>query len=179
MAGRARRHRVRPEAGAGRELAYRVDLQRAGRSHPAHRQQRQGPRQRRDGLRDVRAFGQILPANSFLQSQVGMEQPTHTATAPRAVFWRTALGKSFRQEQGVGRMWSPMVELLADRDLVTGAKTNWDVLPQFQVTLNRRQHVRANVGVRVPANNRAGRSMQVVVLSAWDWFDGGLLEGWR
>ena len=74
-------------------------------------------------------------------------------------------------------MWSPMVELLADRDLRTGAKTNWDVLPQFQVTLNRRQHIRANVGVRVPASNREGRSAQVVFYLLWDWFDGGLSGG--
>jgi hypothetical protein len=108
-----------------------------------------------------------------------MENPTHTSTAPRAVYWRTALGKSFREGQGVGRMWSPIVELLADRDLLTGAKTNWDVQPQFQVTLNRRQHIRANVGVRLPASNREGRSAQIVFYLLWDWFDGGLLEGWK
>jgi len=123
--------------------------------------------------------GQILPGNSFLQAQLGMENPTHTSTAPRAVYWRTALGKSFREGQGVGRMWSPIVELLADRDLLTGAKTNWDVQPQFQVTLNRRQHIRANVGVRLPASNREGRSAQIVFYLLWDWFDGGLLEGWK
>jgi mono/diheme cytochrome c family protein len=125
------------------------------------------------------SVGQILPGNSFVQAQLGMENPTHTSTAPRAVYWRTALGKSFRQEDGVGRMWSPIVELLADRDLLTGAKTNWDVQPQFQVTLNRRQHIRANVGVRVPASNREGRSAQIVFYLLWDWFDGGLLEGWK
>ena len=76
-------------------------------------------------------------------------------------------------------MWSPMMELLADRDIVTGAKTNWNVVPQFQVTLNKRQHIRANVGVSVPANNRVGRSTQVVFYLLWDWFDGGFLEGWK
>jgi hypothetical protein len=72
-----------------------------------------------------------------------------------------------------------MVELLADRDLETGAKVNWDVQPQFQVTLNRRQHVRANIGVRIPVTNTSGRPVQVVFYLLWDWFDGGLLEGWK
>jgi cytochrome c553 len=125
------------------------------------------------------SFGQLLPKNSFLQLQVGTEQPTHRDTAPAAVFGRAAIGTSFRQERGVGRMWSPMVELLADRDWVSGARTNFDVVPQFQVTLSRRQHVRANLGVRIPATNTAGRPVQVVFYLLWDWFDGGLLQGWR
>ena len=76
-------------------------------------------------------------------------------------------------------MWSPMLELITDRDLEDGAKTNVDVMPQFQVTLNRRQHVRVNVGLQVPVANTTGRSKQVVFYLLWDWFDGGLLEGWR
>lgn len=125
------------------------------------------------------ALGQALPGNSFVQVQAGMEFPTSSKNLPRATFWRTALGKSIQADRGLGRMWTPMVEFLADRDLVKGARTNWDVLPQFQVTLSKRQHIRANVGVRVPANNTAGRSTQVVFYLLWDWFDGGLREGWK
>jgi hypothetical protein len=72
-----------------------------------------------------------------------------------------------------------MVELLADRELASGAKTDWDVMPEMQVTLSKRQHIRASVGVRVPATNTAGRSTQVMFYLLWDWFDGGLREGWR
>ncbi len=125
------------------------------------------------------SYGQLLPAHFFFQGQMGADQPTHTETAPKSLFWRASLGKSFRQGGGLGRMWSPMVEVLADRDLVTGAKTNYDVLPEFQVTLNKRQHVRADIGVRIPATNTAGRPVQVVFYLLWDWFDGGLLEGWK
>jgi hypothetical protein len=71
-----------------------------------------------------------------------------------------------------------MVEFLADRELTTGAKTKWDVLPEMQVTLNRRQNIRANLGVRVPVNNTAGRSIQIVFYLLWDWADGRLNEGW-
>ena len=82
------------------------------------------------------------------------------------------------QENGLGRLWSPMVELLADRELATGEKVNWDVLPQLQVTLSRRQHIRANIGVRFPVNNTGSRSTQLVFYLLWDWFDGGLRDGW-
>jgi mono/diheme cytochrome c family protein len=125
------------------------------------------------------AYGQILPAHMFLQGQVGTEQPTSTEDTPRAVFGRAALGTSLRQENGVGRMWSPMLELLTDRDLEEGARTSVDLMPQVQVTINRRQHIRVNVGLQVPVANRTGRSKQVVFYLLWDWFDGGLLDGWR
>ena len=110
---------------------------------------------------------------------LGTEQPTSTEETPRAIFTRAALGTSFRQEAGVGRMWSPMLELITDRDLEDGAKTNVDIMPQMQVTINRRQHIRGSVGFQVPVANTTGRSKQVVFYLLWDWFDGGFLEGWR
>ena len=125
------------------------------------------------------AFGQILPAQWFLQMQGGTEQPTSTASTPRAVFGRAALGRSFREESGLGRLWSPMLELVSDRDLEDGARTSVDLLPQFQVTLNRRQHIRISAGLQIPVANTAGRSKQVVCYFLWDWFDGGLLDGWK
>jgi hypothetical protein len=72
-----------------------------------------------------------------------------------------------------------MIELLSDRDLADGAKTNLDLLPQFQVTLNRRQHIRVSAGLQLPVNNTTGRSKQVVFYFLWDWFDGGLQDGWK
>jgi hypothetical protein len=123
--------------------------------------------------------GQILPSASFVQFQIGTDQPASTEKAPRTLFWRLAAGRSFRQEAGVGRLWTPMLELVSDRDFSEGARTNLDVVPQFQVTLSRRQHVRANVGLEMPATNREGRSTQLVFYLLWDWFDGGLFEGWR
>jgi mono/diheme cytochrome c family protein len=125
------------------------------------------------------AFGQILPRRSFVQIQAGAELPPDTEKAPRAAFFRTAVGKTFAQNQGFGRIWTPMMEFLADREFETGARTNWDIVPQMQVSLSRRQHILANVGVRTPANNRAGRGTELVFYVLWDWFDGGLREGWR
>jgi cytochrome c553 len=125
------------------------------------------------------AFAQLLPAQSFVQLQAGTNQPTDTSKAPRAVFWRAALGKSFRQSGGLGRMWTPMTEFVASRDFITHARTDWDVVPQFQVTLSQRQHVRANLGFRIPVTNTADRPIQAVFYILWDWFDGGLREGWK
>jgi hypothetical protein len=125
------------------------------------------------------SVGQILPASSFVQFQIGTDQPTSTEQSPRTLFWRAAAGRSFRQESGLGRLWSPMLEVVSDRDFEEGATANIDVVPQFQVTLNRRQHIRVNVGLEIPATNRTGRSKQLVFYLLWDWFDGGLLEGWK
>jgi hypothetical protein len=72
-----------------------------------------------------------------------------------------------------------MVEFLADRDLQDGAKTNWDVLPEMQVTISRRQHVRFAIGVRSPMTNTQGRTPQVLMYVLWDWADGKLWEGWK
>jgi hypothetical protein len=124
------------------------------------------------------AFGQMLPRNSFVQTQVGAELPTNTARASQAVFWRTAVGSSVAKKN-FGRLFTPMVEVIADRNLQRGAKTNWDVLPEVQVTLSKRQHIRANFGVQFPVTNTGGRSTQVAFYLLWDTFDGGLFDGWR
>ncbi len=124
------------------------------------------------------AWGQLLPSEGFLQFQAGLELPTRTRDAPRAAFWRTAMGRGFSQRRGDGRYWAPMVEFLADREFETGARVLWDVVPQLHVTLSRRQHIRANFGVRIPANHTTGRSVQLVFYLLWDRFDGGLTEGW-
>jgi mono/diheme cytochrome c family protein len=124
------------------------------------------------------AFGQILPADSFLQAQAGFELPFDTARAGREAFGRAALGKTFTEGR-FGRSWSPMIEWLATRDLDDEATVQWDVVPQMQVTLSRRQHIMINVGIRVPISERAGRSTQVITYFLWDWFDGGLFDGWR
>jgi len=49
----------------------------------------------------------------------------------------------------------------------------------MQVTLNKRQHIRANVGFSIPTANTAGRAKQLVFYLLWDFFDGGLKDGWK
>jgi mono/diheme cytochrome c family protein len=125
------------------------------------------------------SYGQLLSRDSFLQFQSGIELPTRPEEANKAAYWRFNFGKRLYQGLGYGRMWTPMIELVADRELATGANTNWDLLPQFQVTLSRRQHIRANIGIKFPVNNAGPRSTQVLFYLLWDWFDGGLRDGWK
>lgn len=124
------------------------------------------------------AFDQLLPANAFVQTQFGADLPRHTDIAPQTIFFNAAVGKSFAPQSGFGRLWTPMTEIVADHDLVDHAKTNWDVVPQMQVTISKRQHIRGDLGVRIPVTNTAGRARQVVFYLLWDWQDGRLNEGW-
>jgi len=122
------------------------------------------------------AFGQRLSARAFLQAQAGGGIPVDR-DRPDEAFWRVVLGTQFRQRE-FGRLWAPMVELLASRELRSGASTHWDAAPQVHVTLSTRQHIRANVGVRVPINDREGRPAQFLGYLLWEWFNGGLFTGW-
>jgi mono/diheme cytochrome c family protein len=124
------------------------------------------------------AYGQILPASSFLQVHTGFELPAHPDKQPRAYYLRTAIGRTFATDGGLGRRWSPMVEVVGDRDLGTGSTTNWDVVPQVQIPMSKRLHILGSVGLRVPVNNTVDRPRQFMFYVLWDWVDGGLLEGW-
>jgi mono/diheme cytochrome c family protein len=125
------------------------------------------------------AFDQLFRTNTFVQTQFGADLPRHTDIAPQSLFFNTAIGQSIAADHGFGRVWSPMMEFVAARDLVDNAKTNWDVVPQMQVTISKRQHIKADLGVRVPVTNTAGRNVQIVFYILWDWQDGRLNEGWR
>jgi mono/diheme cytochrome c family protein len=123
------------------------------------------------------AYGRMLPRDAFLHLQGGLELPLKSSRAEEEAFWRGTIGRSFTEGR-FGRVWSPMVEILGSRALNSGAGVDWDAVPQFQVTLNQRQHVMANLGVRIPLNHRDERDAQVMLYLLWDWFDGGLFEGW-
>jgi hypothetical protein len=123
------------------------------------------------------SYGHILPRDFFFQAQVGLELPADTDRATEEGFWRFGLGRTFTAGPW-GRAWSPMVEILGARELASGETTHWDAVPQFQVTLNQRQHVMANFAVRIPINDTASRDPEIFVYLLWDWFDGGFFEGW-
>lgn len=121
-------------------------------------------------------FGQMLPRDSFLQTQVGLGLPLSSGH-DKELFWRAAIGTTLEQGR-FGRLWSPMLEVLAARPLATGARIEWDLLPGAQVTLNTRQHVRLAAGVRLPVNDRDHRNKSVIVYLLWDWYEGGFFKGW-
>jgi hypothetical protein len=124
------------------------------------------------------ALGQMLPSEGFVQFQIGAELPFDTKKAAKETFVRAAIGKSF-VEGRFGRTWSPMVEFIGARELVDDEKTQWDFVPQMQVTLSKRQHIMVSAGLRAPLTDRSARDVQVLAYFLWDWFDGGLLDGWR
>jgi hypothetical protein len=123
------------------------------------------------------AFGQILPSAFFVHSQAGAEFPFDTDRANREAFWRVALGRTF-ESPGFGRAWSPMVEILGGREFEDDAGNSWDLVPQMQVTLSKRQHIMMNFGVRVPLTESGPRKTEVLFYLLWDWFDGGFTQGW-
>jgi mono/diheme cytochrome c family protein len=121
--------------------------------------------------------GQAIGGNGFLQAHAGIELPGDTAKAAREAFLRLALGRTFF-EGGFHREWSPIVELIAARPIESGARAEWDVVPQLQVSLSRRHHVLVNAGVQLPIANREGRGRSFHAYLLWDWFDGGFFSGW-
>jgi hypothetical protein len=124
------------------------------------------------------AYDQLFKTNTFIQTQFGADLPRHTDIAPQSVFFNTAIGQIIATDHRLGRAWTPMMEFIAERDLVDLAKTKWDVLPQMQVTISHRQHIRGDFGVRVPATNTTGRAIQLQLYLLWDWQDGKIDEGW-
>lgn len=123
-------------------------------------------------------WGQMIGANGFLQFYGGVEIPSDRARGSDEGFLRTAGGYTFARDQGHGRAWTPMTELLLAKP--KGSSTEVDVVPQLQVSLSKLQHVLLDVGVRIPITERGGgRSTQVMTYVLWDWFDGGLFQFWK
>jgi mono/diheme cytochrome c family protein len=122
-------------------------------------------------------FGKLLPNDSFLQFQGIVELPNDSAFEDELVM-RAAYGRTWTADTPFGRAWTPILEVLGARELTGGASTEWDVAPQLQVSLSTRQHVQACVGFRVPVTDRGNRPTEFVFYLLWDWFDGGVLQGW-
>ncbi|MBN1948059.1 MAG: transporter [Bradymonadales bacterium] len=123
------------------------------------------------------SFGQDFGPGGFLQVQAGAELPFDPDKAEMEGFWRAVYGHTFTQGR-FGRAWSPMVEVLGASEFEEDAAISWDIVPQFQVTLNTRQHVMANLAVRIPLEPDNDRPVEVLAYLLWDWFDGGFFEGW-
>jgi mono/diheme cytochrome c family protein len=122
--------------------------------------------------------GQLFRTNTFIEFQGGAILPTDTSKAPQNTFWYTTIGQMIPAGRGLGRLWTPMLEILGSRDLVSQARTDWDLVPEMQVTLSKRQQVRGAIGVRTPVNNTSGRSPAVMFYVLWDWQEGSLFKGW-
>jgi hypothetical protein len=118
---------------------------------------------------------QLLPHHAFVQLQAGAAV-AYDRSFPDEAFGRIALGDSVVPVRH-GRLFAPMVEVIAARELASDAVTEVDVVPELQVTLSARQHIRAAAGVQVPVTERS-RDPVGLVYVLWDIADGGVLEGW-
>jgi hypothetical protein len=123
-------------------------------------------------------FSQTLPNDFFLHAQAALEFPLNKDGADNEGLLRIAFGRSFSSKP-YSRTWSPMIEFLASRELGPDGTYLFDIVPQIQVTLNQRQHIMFNIGVRIPVNQTEGRDIQILAYILWDWFDGGFFEGWQ
>ena len=123
------------------------------------------------------AYGLLLPADLFLQAHAFAEFPLESGFENEIGF-RIAAGQTFTSGGPFGRAWTPMVELLSVRELESGASTVLDIVPQMQVSMNTRQHILLNFGVKIPVTETEGRDIHYVVYLLWDWFDGGFFDGW-
>jgi mono/diheme cytochrome c family protein len=121
-------------------------------------------------------FAQVLPLGGYLQTQAGVEFGADRSRVETEALARFALGTTIAP--GGGRAWSPMVELTGVKALLPGEQVEWDVIPQMQVTLSRRQHIKLSAGYRMPISERLGRPRELLAYLIWDWFDGGLFDGW-
>lgn len=119
----------------------------------------------------------LLPGNSYIQFHGGYEGTVGSKKQSSAAYARTALGTTVGS--AYGRSFSPMLEVIADRDFYKGAITQWDWIPQMEVSLSRRQHILASFGMRVPITDRKNRPREWVAYLNWDWYDGGLFSAWR
>ncbi len=126
------------------------------------------------------SLGQVLPRKSYVQTQLGFEGPPFRRHDTNSeIYSRTAVGKAFAFDKGYGRLFNLANEFVAIREF--GPRQRWtlDFVPQIQVTISRRQHMRLGVGVRVPGVNPGTRPTQLITYLLWDMFDGGFFEGWR
>ena len=122
------------------------------------------------------AYAHLLPWDAFVQTQA-LAEVAMDDQRDHAAELRVTLGRTWTQG-AFGRSWTPMVEVLAARDLTDRATARVDLVPQVQVSLNTRQHVLLNVGLRIPARGAGPGGTQFVAYLLWDWFDGGFRDGW-
>ena len=164
-----RRHRARLQADAVPQRRTRCYLQRAAASSPCRLET---PTVATGGRSTVfeafGAYGQLLPASSFLQIQTGVELPAHHRRSCRAPYYlRTAIGKTFATEGGLGRRWSPMIG--SDRRSRSRQRGDDELGPdpaRSRFPLSKRMHVLGNVGLQIPGQQHRRSPEAVHVLRA-------------
>lgn len=125
------------------------------------------------------AYDQLLGERNFVQTQIGGDITFDATKSPRSLFFNIAGGRSMAPDHGLGRLYTPMIELIGTRDYTAGASTDLNLIPEMQVTVSKRQHIRAAAGVSAPVTNTADRKPQIIFYVLWDWAEGHFWNGWR
>jgi hypothetical protein len=124
------------------------------------------------------AYGQILPSNMFVQAQGGTEQPWSTRDVLACAVGGSASARACVRD-------GPRAPVVANpRAAGRSRLRGWREDERGSAAsgpgdAQQTQHVRFNLGFQIPVNNTSTRSKQVVFYFLWDWFDGGLLDGWK
>jgi mono/diheme cytochrome c family protein len=122
-------------------------------------------------------FAKGIGSNGFVQLHGGYMASSNRTNVENATYLRQAWGYTYAQDQGFGRAWTPMTEVIWEKE--KGGSSVVDLVPQMQVSLSKLQHILLSVGVSVPATNREGRHPALLTYFLWDWFDGGLTQFWH
>jgi cytochrome c553 len=125
------------------------------------------------------AYDQLLGERNFLQMQLGGDVTFDPAKSPRSLFFNIAAGRSMARDHGLGRLYTPMLELTGTHDYTAGVGTDLNLIPEMQVTLSKRQQIRAAAGVSAPVTNSSDRKPQIIFYVLWDWAEGNFWSGWR
>ena len=102
-------------------------------------------------------FGQALPHEAFVQVHAGFEWPTDRDVEPNS----DVLADRYWEDVRAEPVWPHVDPDGRDperQEFAPSAETEWDLVPQMQMTLSVFQHVRLDVGVRLPVNERQTRS---------------------
>ena len=139
-------------------------------------------------LEQFLTYTQLLPKRFFFLQQVGAEGPFKRHDDPIQGYARTDIGKTFLADKGFGRSFSISSELITTRNFAPNQNFTLTIVPQAQITVSKRQHMRLGVGFSIPVVdgppnpgaiiNPAGQK-QLSFYWLWDTFDGGFFEGWR
>jgi mono/diheme cytochrome c family protein len=139
-------------------------------------------------LEEFLTYTQLLPKKMFFLQQVGAEGPFKRHDDPIQAYFRTDIGKTFLADKGFGRAFAIANEFVTTRNLAPRQNWTLNLVPQIQVTISKRQHMRLGIGYNIPIVkgppnpgiiiNPVGQQ-QFTFYWLWDTFDGGFLEGWK
>jgi mono/diheme cytochrome c family protein len=139
-------------------------------------------------LEQFLTYTQILPKRAYFLQQVGAEGTFKRHDDPLQAYARSTVGKSFLADKGFGRAFSLATEFVTTRNLAPRQNFTLTIVPQMQVTVSKRQHMRLGLGFNLPVVKgpinpaiiiNPVNTRQFTFYWLWDTFDGGFFEGWK